>query len=168
LDESTAHGFQGEVAALDENLPPQDLQPLTENISLALWSARTGAAVLSGFGILGLALAAIGIYGVISYSVARRTREIGVRLALGAQARDVLKLIVRQGMTLTLIGAAIGLAVAFAVTRLLASLLYGVSATDAATFADVSLFLIGVALVACYFPARRAARTSPLAALRHD
>ncbi|HEV8431697.1 MAG TPA: ABC transporter permease [Pyrinomonadaceae bacterium] len=155
-----------EVAALDENLPPQDLQPLSETVSLASWSARTGAAVLGVFGLLGLVLAAIGIYGVMSYSVSRRTREIGLRMALGAETRDVIKLIVKQGMGLTLIGAMIGVMLAVAVTRLLASLLYGVTATDPATFAGVVLFVIGVAVLACYLPARRATKVDPMMALR--
>jgi predicted permease len=155
-----------EVAALDENLPPQDLQPLSETVSLASWSARTGAAVLGVFGLLALVLAAIGIYGVMSYSVSRRTREIGLRMAVGAEARDVIKLILKQGIGLTLIGAMIGLMLAVAVTRLLASLLYGVTATDPATFAGVVLFVIGVALLACYLPARRATKVDPMKALR--
>lgn len=155
-----------EVAALDENLPPQNLQPLSETVSLASWSARTGAAVLGVFGLLGLVLAAIGIYGVMSYSVSRRTREIGLRMALGAETRDVIKLIVKQGMGLTLIGAMIGVMLAVAVTRLLASLLYGVTATDPATFAGVVLFVIGVAVLACYLPARRATKVDPMMALR--
>jgi macrolide transport system ATP-binding/permease protein len=157
-----------EVAALDENRPAQDLQPLSETVSLSSWSARTGAAVLSFFGLLGLALAAIGIYGVMSYSVARRTREIGLRMALGAEARDILKLIIKQGMGLTLIGIIIGLMVAIALTRLLASLLFGVTATDPATYAGVALFLMGVALLACYLPARKATKIDPLAALRQE
>jgi putative ABC transport system permease protein len=157
-----------EVAALDANLPPNEMQPLTENVALALWTARTGAAALSVFGLLGLALAATGIYGVMSYVVAERTREIGVRIAMGAQARDVLKLIVGQGLALTLTGAIIGLAVAWAVTRLLRSLLYGLSATDPVTFIVVPLFLIGIALLACYLPARRATQVDPLIALRHE
>jgi putative ABC transport system permease protein len=157
-----------EVAALDANLPPHEIQPLTENVALALWSARTGAAVLSIFGLLGLALAAIGVYGVISHTVARRTREIGVRMALGAQSRDVLKLIMGRGLVLALTGVAIGLTLSVAVTRWLESLLYGVSATDATTAAGVSLLLVCVALVACYIPARRAMKVDPLAALRHE
>lgn len=155
-----------EVAALDENLPPQNLQPLSETVKLASWSARTGAAVLGVFGLLGLVLAAIGIYGVMSYSVSRRTREIGLRMALGAETRDVIKLIIKQGMGLTLIGAIIGVLLAVAVTRLLASLLYGVTATDPVTFAGVVLFVIGVAGLACYLPARRATKVDPMMALR--
>jgi predicted permease len=161
-------GMRREVAALAQNLPPSNIQPLTENISLALWSARTGVVVLGIFGLLGLVLAAIGIYGVMSYMVARRTREIGVRMALGAQAGNVVKLVVNQGLKLALIGTALGLALAFAVTRLMRSLLYSVGPTDPATFAGVALFLIGVALAACYLPARRATRVDPLAALRHE
>jgi putative ABC transport system permease protein len=157
-----------EVAALDENLPPQNLQPLSETVGLASWSARTGAVVLGVFGLLGLVLAAIGIYGVMSYSVSRRTREIGLRMALGAETRDVIKLIVKQGLGLTLIGAAIGLMLAVAVTRLLASLLYGVTATDPMTFAAVVLFVISVAVLACYLPARRATRVDPMTALRYE
>jgi len=155
-----------EVAALDENLPPQDLQPLSETVSLASWSARTGAVVLGVFGLLGLVLAAIGIYGVMSYSVSRRTREIGLRMALGAETRDVIKLIIKQGMGLTLIGAMLGVMLAVAVTRLLTSLLYGVTATDPVTFAAVVLFVISVAVLACYLPARRATRVDPMTALR--
>jgi predicted permease len=155
-----------EVAALDENLPPQNLQPLSETISLASWSARTAAVVLGVFGLLGLLLAAIGIYGVMSYSVSQRTREIGLRMALGAETRDVIKLIVKQGMGLTLIGAMIGVILAVAATRLIASLLYGVTATDPATFAGVVLFVIGVAVLACYLPARRATKVDPMMALR--
>ncbi len=157
-----------EVAALDENLPAQDLQPLTETTGLATWSARTGAAALSFFGLLGLLLASVGIYGVMSYSVARRTREIGLRMALGAESRDVVKLIVKQGMGLALIGTVTGLALAVAATRLIASLLYGVTATDPATFAGVAIFLMIVALLACYLPARKATKVDPMEALRHE
>jgi len=157
-----------EVQALDESLPTQEIKTLDEIVSFSLWPMRMGAALVGGFGLLGLLLAAVGIYGVMSYAVAQRTREIGIRLALGAQARDVLKLIVGQGMTLTLTGAAIGLALAFVVTRLLVNLLSGVSATDPLTFAGVALFLIVVALVACYLPARKATKVDPLAALRHE
>ncbi len=157
-----------EVQTLDENLPTQEIKTLDEIVSFSLWPMRMGAWLVGSFGLLGLLLAAVGIYGVMSYAVTARTREIGVRLALGAQARDVLKLIIGQGLALTLTGAAIGLAMAFVVTRLLVNLLSGVSATDPVTFAGVALFLIVVALVACYLPARRATKVDPLAALRHE
>jgi putative ABC transport system permease protein len=160
--------IRNEVAALDQNLPLSNVQPLTENISLALWPARTGALVLGIFGFLGIVLASIGIYGVMSYMVAWRTREIGVRMALGARPRDVLKLVVGQGLKLATLGAGLGLALAFALTRLVRSLLYGVGPADPATFAAVSLFLIGVSVAACYLPARRATKVDPVTALRHD
>lgn len=157
-----------EVAALDENLPPQDLQPLTETTNLATWSVRTGAAALSLFGLLGLALAGVGLYGVISYSVAQRSREIGVRMALGAQARDVVILIIKQGMRLTAIGTLLGLALAVSVTRWLKSFLFGVTAADPATYVGVALFLICIALFACYLPARKATQIDPLQAIRRE
>jgi putative ABC transport system permease protein len=121
---------------------------------------------LGSFGLLALAIAAIGIYGVTAYSVAQRTREIGIRMALGAEAIDVVKLIVRQGMTLTLAGLATGLIGACAATRLMLSVLYGVSATDAATFVVVPALLALVAFIACYLPARRATKVDPVIALQ--
>ena len=134
--------------------------------ALALLQPRFLALLLATFSGIALFLAAIGIYGVMSYSVSRRTREIGLRMALGAETRDVIKLIVKQGMGLTLIGAMLGVMLAVAVTRLLASLLYGVTPTDPTTFAGVVLFVIGVAVLACYLPARRATKVDPMMALR--
>jgi putative ABC transport system permease protein len=124
--------------------------------------------LLALFSGLALLLAAVGLYGVMSYLVAQRTHEIGIRLALGAQASDVLKLIVGQGMALALLGVGLGLGAALALTRLMARLLYGVSATDPLTFAVVALLLSLIALLACYVPARRATRIDPLVALRHE
>jgi putative ABC transport system permease protein len=115
-----------------------------------------------------LVLATIGLYSVMTYAVSQRTREIGIRMALGAGLRDVLRLIVSQGMRMVLIGIALGFACAFALTRVLASLLLGVGTTDSVTFAGVAVLFVAVALLACYIPARRASRVDPLVALRHE
>jgi len=156
---------RGELRQLDPNLPVSS-KTMVEHMSLPLLPTRVAASALGSFGLLALALAGIGLYGVMSYSVTNRTREIGVRMALGARRRDVLKLIVSQGMKLTLIGVAIGLAVSLALTRLMKSVLLGVSATDPLTFVVIALLLTGVALLACYVPARRAMRVDPMIALR--
>jgi putative ABC transport system permease protein len=157
---------RGAVQSLDDNLPVQEIKTLAEVVGLQYWPARVLAGLLAVLGLLGLLLASVGVYGVMSYAVAQRTREIGVRMALGAEARDVLKLVVKQGAALTLVGAAIGLALSFAVTRLLSGLLYGVRATDPLTFIFVPSFLLGVAVVACYLPSRKATQVDPLVALR--
>src|SRR5262249_46288723 len=152
----------------DSTVPLFGLQTMEARLNEALRQEQLLASVSSYLGMLGLLLTAVGVYGVISYGVGRRTREIGVRMALGAQASDVFKLIIRRGLMLALVGIALGLTAALALTRVLSSLLYGVNATDPLTFAGVSLLLIGVALLACYLPARRAAKVDPMVALRHE
>ena len=160
--------IRNEVQSLDPNLPLYEVKTLTEHMRLALFPPRVAASVLGVFGLVALLLAAMGIYGITSYSVAQRTHEIGIRIALGAQLRDVLKLVLSHGVKLTLLGVAIGLVGAFVVTRAITSLLYGVSATDPLTFGLVSLALILIALLACYIPARRATKVDPLVALRYE
>jgi putative ABC transport system permease protein len=129
---------------------------------------RFNMLLLSSFAALALALAAVGIYGVISYTVAQRTHEVGIRIALGAKPLDVMRLVIRQGMKPVIIGMAIGLFAAFLASRVLESLLYEVSATDPVTYVAIAAILSSVALVACYLPARRASRVDPVVALRHE
>ena len=156
------------VRSLDPNLPLFDVKTLTEHMRFALFPARVATTVLGAFGFVALILAAIGIYGVTSYAVAQRTREIGIRMALGAQLGDVLKLVLRSGLKLTAAGVGIGLVGAYFLTRLLTSLLNGVSPTDTITFVVVSVVLTVVALAATYIPARRATKVNPLEALRYE
>ena len=166
--ESLLAAVRNEVQTLDPNLPLFDVKTLSEHMRFAFFPARIAATVLGVFGFVALLLSAIGIYGITSYTVAQRTHEIGIRLALGAQLSDVLKLVLSHGLKLTLIGAALGLFGAYLATRAITSVLYGVSATDPLTFGLVSLLLIGVALLACYVPSRRATRVDPLIALRNE
>jgi predicted permease len=164
VTESARH----EIAQLDARLPVVGLMVAEENMSMAYWGPRVAAGMATTFGVLALVLAAMGLYGVMTYSVSQRTREIGIRMALGAQVGDMLRLIVSQGMRLVLIGVVLGLAGAFVLTRALASMLLGVGTTDSVTFVGVAVLLLAVALLACYLPARRAARVDPLVALRHE
>jgi len=166
--ESLLGAVRKEVQTLDPNLPLFDVKTLTEHMRFALFPPRIAATVLGVFGLVALLLSAIGIYGITSYTVAQRTHEIGIRLALGAQFSDVLKLVLSHGLKLTVIGAALGLIGAYLATRAITSVLYGVSATDPLTFGFVSLLLLGVALLACYVPSRRATKVDPLVALRNE
>lgn len=166
--ETMIAAIRNEFQNLDPNLPVTGIKTLAEHMNLSLFPARAVAAMLAAFGLLALTLAAIGIYGVMSYSVAQRTREVGIRMALGAQRSDVLKMVLRQGMKLAAIGMAIGLTAAFVLTRLLANLLYGVSSTDAVAFVGVTLALGLVVMIACLIPASRAAKVDPMIALRYE
>jgi len=157
-----------EVQALDANLPLYNIKTLEEQKSSSLYTSRMAATLLTVFGLLALGLAAVGLYGVMAYAVNRRTREIGIRLALGAQGSDVLRQVLVEGMTLVVIGLALGLGGAVAATRLVEGFLYDVTATDPISFAGAALLLAGVALLANYLPARRASRTDPMVALRRD
>jgi len=156
------------IQSLDKNQPVYDVFTLRQILGDSMAQRRFSMLLMGMFAAVALALAAVGIYGVMSYSVAQRTHEIGIRIALGAQPNDVLKLVIGHGMTLTLIGVTIGLAAALALTRLLETLLFGISATDWVTYAEIAALLAGVALLACYLPARRAAQVEPIIALRQE
>ena len=156
------------VQELDKQLPLVQVQTISQLLDQALWAARFGASLLLIFGLLALSLAAIGIYGVMSQNVQQRRQELGIRIALGAQKRDVLRLVLGQGLWLAGGGAVAGLVIAYFLGRLVTALLFGVNALDPATFAGVPLLLIAVALVACYLPARRATKVDPIVALRYE
>ena len=156
------------LRGIDPELPNSDFQPLQQLVDQAVSPRRFVTSLLGLFSVLALILASLGIYGVISYSVNQRTNEIGIRIALGAQTAAVLKLIIAQGAKLALIGLAVGLVAAFALTRVLSSLLFGISASDPFTFLGIALLLTSVALLACYIPARRATKVDPMVALRYE
>ena len=159
---------RSEIWAVDKEIPVYDIKTMKEVLYASVARERFTVLLLTIFASVALILSAAGIYSVMSYSVAQRTHEIGIRMALGAQMKDVLKLVVRQAMILAMIGVAVGLAGAFTLTRLISSLLYDVSVTDPVTFGLISLLLVSVALVACLIPARRATRVDPVIALRYE
>jgi len=159
---------QQQVQAIDSHQPIYNIRTMEEIRAVSVAPERLNLMLLGLFAVLALVLAAVGMYSVVSSAVTQRAREIGIRMALGAQPRDVIGLIVREGMILAFIGIAIGLAASLALMRLMSSLLFGVSPTDPATFALISLFLLAVALLACYIPAQRVMKVDPLVALRND
>ena len=158
----------GEVQSLDRTLPLLHVKTLDEYVSDSIVGTRFEAFLLGTFGVLAFLLTAIGLYGVISYTVVQRTREMGIRIALGADRNRILGLVVKNGTLLACAGALIGLAAAFLLTRLMASMLFGVGPTDPLTFLCVPIALIAVAILASYIPARRAAKIDPMVALRYD
>jgi len=161
-------GLHRVAASLDPNVPLFDVRTIEQHLEIAAFVQRMLASLLSAFGMLALALASVGLYGVIATLVAQRTPEIGMRMALGASRRDIIALVLTQGAGVTLAGVAVGLAGAFGVTRFFRTLLVGVTATDGVSFAGTVALLVGVALVATYIPARRAAAVDPILALRQE
>ena len=156
------------IHAVDPDQPVSNVMTMNENLAGVLVTERFSAILMSALAASGLLLAALGLYGVMAYSVSQRTAEIGVRVALGAQRIHVLQLILSQGAKLTLLGVVIGVAAAWALTRLLGGLLFEVNATDPATFLSISLLLVSIALIACFLPARRALSVDPVIALRAE
>ncbi|MBC7788537.1 MAG: ABC transporter permease [Anaerolineae bacterium] len=165
---SLVSAVRREIRAADPNLPTYDVRTMDDVRRYTLWPYRLYGQIFGAFAVIALVLASIGVYGVVAYAVSMRTREIGVRIALGAQTGDVVRMVVGQGVVLAVAGVAIGLVGALAVSRLLAGALYGISATDPSSFLLIPLMLAGVALLASYLPARRAARVDPVVALRSE
>src|SRR4029078_3388030 len=156
------------IWSVDKDQPVSEIRTMSDIVSQAVARQRFSMLLLGIFAGLALVLAAVGIYGVMSYSVVQRTREIGIRMALGAQRTDMLKMTVAQGLKLVLVGLTLGLAAAFILTRVMATLLFGISATDPLTYVAISLVLLAVAAAASYIPALRATKVDPMVALRYE
>lgn len=165
---SLAAAVRKEVTEIDPHQPVASIKTMEQWVSESVAEPRFRTLLLGLFSAVALLLSVVGIYGVLSYAVSQSTHDLGIRMALGARSADVLGMVIRQGMKLTLLGVAIGLGAAFALTRVMRDLLFGVQPTDAITFAAIALMLIIIALLACYIPARRAARVDPMVALRHE
>lgn len=166
--EAVAASVREALARLDQDLPLRNVISMEGMIAGGLWRARLAAWLLGGFAALAVALAAAGLYGVMSYTVSQRTHEIGIRMALGATVADVLQMVLHEGSRVVLIGLAAGIIAALALSRVLANFIFGVTATDPLTYVAVALLLAFVALLACWLPARRATKVDPLIALRHE
>ena len=156
------------IRSVDVHIPITYEKTIRDHMAIALWPSWMGAMLLGSLGLLAFVLASMGVYGVMAYSVSQRTRELGIRMALGAQTSQVIHLVLRQGMLLAVVGLVFGLFAAFGSTRLAGSLLYGVNPSDPVIFVGVTSLLGLAALAACYFPARRATRIDPVQALRAE
>jgi putative ABC transport system permease protein len=159
---------RAQIAAVDPNLPMYEIKPMNKLITESIVGIAYVAVMMGVLGVIALVLASVGLFGVMSYSVSERTHEIGIRMSQGAQTGDILSLMLRGGLTMTVFGLAIGLPVAFLLARTMSGLLFNVKAADPVSFLVLPLVLVAVAAVACYLPARRAAQMDPLQALRHD
>ncbi|MGH9722884.1 MAG: FtsX-like permease family protein, partial [Bryobacteraceae bacterium] len=163
-----AEGVRTAVRSLDPNLPVSNVKTMRVQMESSLWLDRLGATIVSLFGIMAALVATIGLYAVMAAFVAQRTREIGIRMALGAQARDILAKVLKRGGVLTGIGLLLGALISLGATRVLQSLLYGVTTTDVTTFSAASALLLATAVAACWIPARKASRVDPMVSLRHE
>ena len=163
-----ASAVRGQIQAIDKEVPVYEMETMDERVSAYISPRWFNLLLLGTFAFLALMPAAVGVYGVIAYAVEQRTNEIGIRMALGAETGDVLRMLIGQGMGLVAVGLIFGLGGAWALTRLMKSLLFNVSAADPVTYASVAVVLAAVALFACYIPARRAARVDPMVALRYE